>query len=257
MRESMRSITISTEVFARIWSLRQQGEETEDAILRRVLPGTMNEASEVAIISEGTMRDRRSGANFPEAFEIFRTYLGRDYKAHARAGRWVLEHNGQAHASLNELSKAVGAKTENAWANWYFNGPDGTRRAVSELRDPLKIAKRKLPVSEPAMSSSSISRPASAPGVASEHHNATDATWRDDVREALKALGGKAPLQRLYSEVEAVRRRNGRSVPRSLEAVVRRTLEDHSSDSEAFRGAYDVFFMVEHRGAGVWGLRQE
>ncbi len=31
-----RTITVSTEVFAAIWAKRQDGEETEDAILRRV-----------------------------------------------------------------------------------------------------------------------------------------------------------------------------------------------------------------------------
>ena len=33
----MRSINISTDVFAKIWSLRQNAEDTEDAILRRIL----------------------------------------------------------------------------------------------------------------------------------------------------------------------------------------------------------------------------
>ena len=33
----MRTITISIDVFARIWALREAGEDSEDAILRRVL----------------------------------------------------------------------------------------------------------------------------------------------------------------------------------------------------------------------------
>jgi len=40
-REHMeRTISVSTEVFAKIWSLREDGEDTEDAVLLRVLSAT-------------------------------------------------------------------------------------------------------------------------------------------------------------------------------------------------------------------------
>jgi hypothetical protein len=82
-----------------------------------------------------------------------------------------------------------------------------------------------------------------------------DATWRDDVREGLKRLGGRASLQAIYKEVEAVRRAGGRSIPRTFDAVVRKTLEENSTDSEAYRDGPNLFWMPEGKGAGVWALR--
>jgi hypothetical protein len=58
-------------------------------------------------------RDPRYG-RFPEGFEISRTYLGKDYQAKATAGCWLLIQTGDLYPSLNELSRAIGAKTENA-----------------------------------------------------------------------------------------------------------------------------------------------
>jgi len=82
-----------------------------------------------------------------------------------------------------------------------------------------------------------------------------DKTWRDDVREGLRRLGGRAPLLEIYKEVEAVRRAAGRSIPRTIDAVVRRTLEENSSDSDSYRSGRDIFSMPTGRGAGVWALR--
>lgn len=78
--------------------------------------------------------------------------------------------------------------------------------------------------------------------------------WVDDVRSALSSLGGKANLHDLYNEVARIRRRGGRTIPRTLEAIVRRTLEDFSMDSANFRGI-DLFCMPEGRGEGIWALR--
>jgi len=75
--------------------------------------------------------------------------------------------------------------------------------------------------------------------------------WVDDIQAVLKELGGRASLHNIYREVEKRRRAGGRSIPKTLEAVVRRTLEDHSSDSANFRGA-DLFKLVSR---GEWELR--
>jgi hypothetical protein len=85
----------------------------------------------------------------------------------------------------------------------------------------------------------------------------TDQTWRDDVRRALVELGGKSSLGEIYRVVARIRREAGRSVPQSIEATIRRTLEDHSSDSENYRpGRADLFWMPEGRGKGIWALRK-
>jgi hypothetical protein len=75
--------------------------------------------------------------------------------------------------------------------------------------------------------------------------------WVDDVLAALRSLGGKAMLHSIYKEVEQRRRVGGRSVPPELEATIRRTLEDHSSDSKNFR-SINYFRNVSR---GEWALR--
>lgn len=145
----MRHIEIDTGVYARIWALREAGEEDENAILQRVL----------------------------------------------------------------------------------FSGPPG----------------------QPAHSAAPVSRQEEAV----EMHIASiaKATWAHDLVSVLKAMGGKARLERIYDAVEKLRRANGRSVPRTLEATVRRTLENHSSHSDNYLGGVDLFCMPEGKGAGVWALR--
>lgn len=75
--------------------------------------------------------------------------------------------------------------------------------------------------------------------------------WVDDVQIALKSLGGRASLLQIYNTVRQNRRAGGRSIPRTLEAIIRRTLEDHSSDSANFKSD-DLFALLAR---GEWGLR--
>ncbi len=245
----MRSINVSTDVFARIWANRAPGEETEDAILRRILSQNSlpEPARSIASLSLG-LRDRRHNVDFPEGFEIFRRYHGKEHQARAQAGHWLLVTDGKSYGSLNELSQAIGAKVENAWVNWFYLDSHGQRRSVSDLRDPSTIGRRKAQNGD-----SRGNDDMSEEGY--KDMNIEGATWRDDVRDALQHLGRRASLHRIYNEVRAVRRAGGRSLPTSFEAVVRKTLEENSSDSEAFRGGADLFCMPEGRGAGVWALR--
>ena|SRR5437879_3134600 len=132
----MRPINVSTPVYAAIWAARKHGEETEDAILRRLLevPLESGPRNGRAASDKIGFRDPRFGIELPEGFEIFRTYLGTEYRAIARDGGWLLTATGKLYPSLNQLSRAVGAKVENAWNNWYFAGNDGKRRLVTSLR---------------------------------------------------------------------------------------------------------------------------
>jgi hypothetical protein len=137
----MRTIQVSTDVFAAIWKAQQEGETSENTILGRLLKVTPSEPK----TGKGGVgfRDSRYGVEFPEGFEIFRTYLGKDYRARATAGCWMLLESGDLYPSLNELSRAIGAKTENAWVNWFYVDPNGDRVPVSTLRDHAKIIRRK------------------------------------------------------------------------------------------------------------------
>jgi len=79
--------------------------------------------------------------------------------------------------------------------------------------------------------------------------------WRDDVKRALQTLGGTAHLSKIYEEVRSIRRINGRTVPKNLEAVVRRELEYNSSDATVYQEKRDWFRSVSGIGAGEWALR--
>lgn len=86
---------------------------------------------------------------------------------------------------------------------------------------------------------------------------AVKARWLDDVVAAFERLGGQAPLTlTLYNEIET---HASRALPKEWRAVVRRTIEEHSSDTETKtkRPNYaDVFHSAEGIGKGVWALRR-
>lgn len=138
----MRSIQVSTDVFAAIWKAQHEGERSENEILSRLLKLTTAKTPRNGRVGAG-FRDARYGVEFAEGFEIFRTYLGRDFRAKATAGSWVLSETGDMYPSLNALSSAIGARTENAWKNWHYVDENGHRATVSILRDHAKIIRRR------------------------------------------------------------------------------------------------------------------
>jgi len=84
-------------------------------------------------------------------------------------------------------------------------------------------------------------------------------SWADDIETALDLLdGGRGVmLCEIYREVRRIRIEAGRSIPESLEATIRRTLEDNCSESDNFRSGVDRFYMPQGKGAGIWGLRRK
>jgi len=77
------------------------------------------------------------------------------------------------------------------------------------------------------------------------------ATWRDDIVHALNSLGGSAALADIYAEVRRIR---PLPHPQSFEEVIRRTIEQASSDTQSYTGP-DLFRSINGVGGGVWGLR--
>jgi hypothetical protein len=144
-RSDMRSIQVSTETFAAIWKAQEPGEASEEAILRRLLKVKGKAPEETPArdfrVTVG-FHDPRFGVTVPNGFPIFRTYRGTEYAAQAIQGFWVLNVDGKGYGSLNELSRAIGIASENAWANWFFRDEKGRKRPLSDLRDPSKIARR-------------------------------------------------------------------------------------------------------------------
>jgi hypothetical protein len=76
-------------------------------------------------------------------------------------------------------------------------------------------------------------------------------SWVQDIVSAFENLGGKARYGELYEEVSRIR---SSSLPQSWQAIVRQSVESHSSDSQVFKGD-DLFYSVEGIGSGHWGLR--
>jgi hypothetical protein len=77
------------------------------------------------------------------------------------------------------------------------------------------------------------------------------ATWAEDIVAALTVLGGTGSYDDIYAEVARIRG----YLPPSWKEIIRRRIEDLSSDSEGFKGGADLFYSAEGLGQGVWGLR--
>jgi hypothetical protein len=143
----VRTINVTTEVYAAIWSARQPGEDHETDILARILH-VQSPARPAAQTSEAPQkigfRDSRFDITLPEGFEIFRNYKGTEYRAKAIAGRWVRQDTGASYPTVNQLSLATSGNTENAWRNWYFTGSDEQRHLIEKLRNDITNNARHL-----------------------------------------------------------------------------------------------------------------
>ena len=133
-----RSITVSTDVFAAIWAKREEGEDTEDAILRRLLGcATMEGRQErqPATNGSGGVYDSRNDVHFPPGFVTFRTYKRREYQAIAQDGVWLREDTGDLYPTLNQLNSSIAVGMENVWnGNWKYRAEGGSIRSISYLR---------------------------------------------------------------------------------------------------------------------------
>jgi hypothetical protein len=160
----MRTIVISTDVFAALWARRQPDEDGENAVLERLLglpKGPPIDAQALVFNDRG--RARNAGADgqggiynhwfdvhFPAGFEVFRNYKGREYRAMVRDGRWVMD--GRNFPSLFSLSMAIIDSRENPWMHWKYRNAKGQadfisalRRIPSELGKAMRAGKKKRP----------------------------------------------------------------------------------------------------------------
>ena len=125
-----RMISVSTDVFAAIWAHRREGEESEEAILRRILGCT--KAGTQADIG---YLDTRNNVSFPPGFRIFRTYKRKEYAAVADEGYWRRTDNGQTYSSLNQLNSSIATKNENVWGGqWKFRDARGIIKSIDSMR---------------------------------------------------------------------------------------------------------------------------
>jgi hypothetical protein len=139
MEDKMRTIQVSENTYAAIWANWREGDEGEEGVIRRSL-GLKKSPEMPAKRSGRPYIDGRYGVEFPEGFEIFRVFKGKERRAVVQNGHWMADNNRLA-TSLNQLSAHIGAPTENAWMGWYYL--DGSqKRLIAELRDPAKIRRR-------------------------------------------------------------------------------------------------------------------
>jgi hypothetical protein len=164
----MRNIIVSMDVFAALWAARLLGEDSENAVLERLLglprgptlpvfvlgrPGPANGAARHSD-SQGGIYNRMFDVRFPPGFEIFRTYKGKSYSATVKDGRWVM--NGVGYPSLFALSMTVADSQENPWVHWKYRDTSGRVNLISALR---KLATASEPAAEKKKS-----RPPKKPG---------------------------------------------------------------------------------------------
>ena len=78
--------------------------------------------------------------------------------------------------------------------------------------------------------------------------------WLDEIIEAIEELGGHAFYKDIYDKI--IERDNMDLVQnKSWTASVRGPIERYSSDSDVYNGKMDIFYSVEGKGKGHWGLR--
>ncbi len=143
----MRTIQVSTDVFQAIWSARQPGQDTEDAILRGVFEIPAASALPERDIQTGVgFQDPRYGVKLDPGFTIFRDYKGKHYTATAVQGFWLSSADQKGYPTLNELNKSIGIPgAENAWNAWQYSDAAGRRHPLSNLREQDKIVRRRAP----------------------------------------------------------------------------------------------------------------
>jgi hypothetical protein len=139
----IRTIEIPIPVYAAIWSARRDGENTEGEILARLLScaGAVESASTDqpkaptnADAGGSGFFDTRNGVHFPEGFEIFRDYKGREYRARANNGIWLRLDTGQRYRSLNQLNGSFAEGPENVWNGSWRYLDNGRVRSINALR---------------------------------------------------------------------------------------------------------------------------
>ncbi len=133
-----RSITVSTDVYAAIWAARKEGEDSENAVLARILgckPSTKSKAPIDRYAKGSGVYDARNNVRFQEGFEIFRSYKGKLFTAEAKAGVWLRTDTGVTYGTLNQLNNSIAAGAENVWnGNWKFRTADGEELSIGTLR---------------------------------------------------------------------------------------------------------------------------
>ncbi len=78
-----------------------------------------------------------------------------------------------------------------------------------------------------------------------------------EILAALCALGGQASLSALYQYMETRGNLPYIQTNANWRQSVSTTIQRHSSDTQTYDGAEDLFYSVNGLGSGIWGLRDQ
>ncbi len=78
----------------------------------------------------------------------------------------------------------------------------------------------------------------------------------DHLIEVFSNRGSPLRLVKITDEFEKVLRKYDRNIPREIGKTVSRTLQNHCKECAGWQG-YDLFYMPEGKGEGLWAVRQE
>jgi len=79
--------------------------------------------------------------------------------------------------------------------------------------------------------------------------------WLDEVIDVFEDLGGKATLRQVYAKIFERNIMDFAANP-SWKDSARKTIYMNSSDCKIFTHHGDIFYAVEGKGKGIWGLRE-
>lgn len=77
------------------------------------------------------------------------------------------------------------------------------------------------------------------------------ASWLTDIVTALSNLGGKAHYEQIYAEIERLR---SQPLPPAWKKIVQRAVQDHAGESDGYKKTKRLFYSINGKGSGVWGL---
>lgn len=78
--------------------------------------------------------------------------------------------------------------------------------------------------------------------------------WLDEIIDVLKDLGGHGYYKDIYERIKQ-RGIMDFNANKHWKQAIQQGIELHSSDSTVFKGTDDIFYAVEGKGKGHWGLR--
>ncbi|MED2971805.1 hypothetical protein P4361_05885 [Fictibacillus sp. B-59209] len=79
--------------------------------------------------------------------------------------------------------------------------------------------------------------------------------WVEEIIEVLKNLGESATLNEIYSLIEKREKLPLKNYV-DWKSVVRKNIYKYSSECDIYSGVMDIFYSVDGKGKGIWGLRK-